>query len=237
MNEGVESPRSPLARIDGPMRQRGASALAKNQDCTLAPEKGGELFDMEVQSRKAGTSRPTASQGDSTRAIAPAPRIGMGMRRHASASSTTTKASQTAAGQKAFRSPLLAQQYQQPTRSSPRRALVPATPVAATSLRDSIGASPSLRRGQSRATAVPLIGTPLRPKRSVPTARETPAATTSAVKTEVARPSIPPEPIIEQHPSSDGVGTGDESFDSLDGMFMAGGADVEELWRKVDGTQ
>jgi len=36
-------------------------------------------------------------------------------------------------------------------------------------------------------------------------------------------------------PSSDGLG--EESFDSFDGMFQDGGAEIEELLRKVDGSQ
>jgi hypothetical protein len=40
-----------------------------------------------------------------------------------------------------------------------------------------------------------------------------------------------------KEPSSDGPTTGDESFDSFDGMFAEGGAEIDELLKKVDGTQ
>jgi hypothetical protein len=45
-------------------------------------------------------------------------------------------------------------------------------------------------------------------------------------KTELSEPNAP---------SSDGPTTGDESFDSFDGMFAEGGDDIEELFKAVDG--
>lgn len=48
-------------------------------------------------------------------------------------------------------------------------------------------------------------------------------------KTELSELS---EPYV---PSSDGPTTGDESFDSFDGLFAEGGEDIEELLKTVDG--
>ena len=47
-------------------------------------------------------------------------------------------------------------------------------------------------------------------------------------KTEMSEPNAP---------SSDGPTTGDESFDSFDGMFAEGGDDIEELLKTIDGRE
>ena len=41
---------------------------------------------------------------------------------------------------------------------------------------------------------------------------------------------------METAPSSDGPTTGDESFDSFDGLFAEGGADVDQLLKTLDGA-
>jgi hypothetical protein len=48
-------------------------------------------------------------------------------------------------------------------------------------------------------------------------------------------PTLPPVKRGKE-PSSDGPTTGDESFDSFDGMFELGGEDVERLLSVVDGS-
>ena len=48
-------------------------------------------------------------------------------------------------------------------------------------------------------------------------------------------PRLPP-PKRGKEPSSDGPTTGDESFDSFDGMFEDGGEEVERLFSMVDGS-
>jgi hypothetical protein len=42
--------------------------------------------------------------------------------------------------------------------------------------------------------------------------------------------------VMEMAPSSDGPTTGDESFDSFDGIFAEGGADVDQLLKTLDGA-
>lgn len=119
-----------------------------------------------------------------------------------------SKSTRAPAGQQRFKPPFINPGFQQPIRCSPRRH--PQTHIPSSSSQ-----TPSRPTTTTLGRDSPIMAQPQRGE-----------------KVELATAYM--GKLAKNAPSSDSVG--DESFDSFDGIFQAGGEDIEALMRTVDGS-
>jgi len=139
----------------------------------------------------------------------------------------------------------------QPPRSqySPTKRNAPRIGLRSSQAAPSAPSAPAKRPECNKAFKPPLLVSHRQPTRSSPrrhvsaqdTAQTPVRATATSSRdryreTPTRRRVEKEDEVMEDAPSSDGPTTGDESFDSFDGIFAEGGADVDQLLKTLDGA-